>query len=158
MHQLKSRRAGTLYRSNVPYGVTIVELLIVVAILGIVLGIGVINGRRIADNQSEAAAVRSLQQMVWQGATAAAARGRVVTMRLEDRELVLRVGDAATGQVLRRDELPSGVSTNMPQGNVLTFTPPGKIESLEGRQEFYLEGSQGRSNIEFSIIGEVRIR
>lgn len=139
-------------------GFTVVELLIVVAIIGVVVGIGVINGRRVKDNQDDAASVRSLQQTVWQGATAAAARGRVVTMRLEESELMLRVGSGASGQIVRREALPKGVSTNMPQGEVLIFTPPGKIESLEGKQAFYLESSRGRSNIEFSIIGEVRIK
>lgn len=141
-------------------GLTLLEVLLVVAILGIVLGIGVFNGRQAVTVQGEMAAINSLQQTVWQGATAASSRGRIVTMRMEGRDLVLRLGDDPEGQVLRRETFPREVTTNMPQGNVLTFTPPGKVEinSLAAAQDFYVATSRGQSSFEISVIGEVRVR
>lgn len=141
-------------------GLTLLEVLLVVAILAVVLGIGVFNGRQAVTAQGELAAINSLQQTVWQGATAASARGQVVTMRMEGHDLVLRVGDDGEGQVLRRESFPADVITNMPQGNVLLFTPPGKVEinSLAEAQDFYLGTSKGQSFFEISVIGEVRVR
>jgi len=146
--------------SSPEQGLSLLEVLVVIAILAVVLAIGVFNGRRAVTAQGEIAALNSLQQTVWQGATAASARGQIVTMRMEDRDLVLRLGLADDGQVLRRETLPNEVSTNMPQGRVLEFTPPGKVEinSLAAAQDYYLATSDGRSYFEFSVIGEVRIR
>lgn len=141
-------------------GLTLLEVLLVVAILAVVLGIGVFNGRQAVTAQGELAAINSLQQTVWQGATAASARGQIVTMRMEGHDLVLRVGDDGEGQVLRRESFPADVITNMPQGNVLLFTPPGKVEinSLSEAQDYYLGTSKGQSFFEISVIGEVRVR
>lgn len=132
----------------------------VVAILAVVLAIGIFNGRRAVTAQGEMAALNSLQQTVWQGATAASARGTIVTMRYEGRDLVLRVGDDGEGQILRSETLPNEVTTNMPQGQVLLFTPPGKVEinSLASAQDYYIATSDGMSYFEFSVIGEVRVR
>lgn len=70
----------------------------------------------------------------------------------------MRVGTGAGGAALRTEALPKGVSTNMPQGQILVFTPPGKIEitSLGQAQGYWMQSSKGRSNLEFSVVGEVR--
>lgn len=136
-----------------------VELLIVLAIIGIILGVGVFNGRRALTAQEERAAVNTLRQTSWQGATAAAARGRPVLLVRDGQELSLRLGDA-DGQVLRSEELPAGVDTNLPDGTVLVFTPPGKIRAdMVPEPGEYWFAAGGRSlDLEFSVIGEVEIR
>ena len=136
-----------------------VELLIVLAIIGIILSVGVFNGRRALTAQEERAAVNTLRQTSWQGATAAAARGRPVIMVRDGRRLSLRL-DNADGQVLRSEELPAGVDTNLPNGTVLVFTPPGKIRTDQVPEpgEYWFEAGGRRLELEFSVIGEVEIR
>ena len=46
-------------------GMTLLELLIVLAIFAIVTGIGVINGRQVAQRQAARGAVATFQQSVW---------------------------------------------------------------------------------------------
>lgn len=140
-------------------GLTLVEVLIVLAIIGIILGLGVFNGRQALTAQQERAAVNSIRQAAWQGATAAAARGRAVHMTVEDGELLLRL-ESASGRVLRREELPRDLETNIPEGTLLEFTPPGKVVpgSLPAPGDYWV-GAAGRTlELEFSMIGEVQAR
>ena len=140
-------------------GLSLIEVLIVLAILGIILGLGVFNGRQALTSQQERAAVNSIRQSAWQGATAAAARGRSVHMTVEGGELLLRLTNA-DGEVLRREELPRGLDTNIPNGTLLAFTPPGKVvpETLPEPGQYWV-GAGGRTlRLEFSLIGEVEAR
>lgn len=134
-----------------------IELLIVIAIIGIILTIGVFNGRQALNTQEETAALNSLRQSVWQGATAASARGEVTELvRSGDRLEVI----TSNGEILRSETLPAGVTSNLPQGTILVFTPPGKIDSatLPYPGQFSMSTGNRRVEIEFSAIGEVRIR
>lgn len=139
-------------------GITLVELIIVVGILGVVLAIGIFNGRQALIQRQEDAALNTIRQVIWQGATAASSRGREVTLHLNNRTLQLRVG----ASVIRSDDLPAGVSTNLPQGLVLAFSPPGKVtaESLGDLIETSPRvWAGGRTYfIDVSVIGEVRVR
>lgn len=146
--------SGTERRSQA--GFSVLELLIVLAIIGVVVGIGVFNGRQALDRQQERAAFNSLRQTVWQGATAASARGQRVFLQLSGRELSLRIGSAG-GTQLRSENLPAGVDTNLPQGTILIFEPPGKIQSdlLPEAGEYWFEAGSSRLDLIFSIIGEV---
>lgn len=135
------------------YGITIIELLVVLAILGILFGVAAFGGRGALDRQQEAAAVRSIQQSVWQGASAASARGRNTELTLTGRQIIVREVDS--GRLVRTEELPAGVTTNLPR---LVFTPPGKISSdsfpsvAEG---ITVNTSTGTTTLRVSIIGEV---
>lgn len=136
-----------------------IELLIVIAIIGIILGFGVFNGRQALTSQQERAAVNSIRQAAWQGATAASARGSSVWMTLERDELLLRQG-SPTGRVIRREALPQGLETNIPTGTLLVFTPPGKVrpDTLPTPGKYWV-GAAGRTlELEFSMIGEVVAR
>ncbi len=135
-----------------------IELLLVIGILGIILSIGVFNGRQALTSQEERSAVTSIQQSVWQGATAASARGEVVTLRLEGQNLVLRADQS--GRELRSEEMPEGLNSNIPQGTFLVFTPPGRIEasSLSKASGLWVETGARRYNLEFSAIGEMRVK
>lgn len=138
-------------------GITVLELLIVVAILGILAGLVAINGRRVLQGQEERAAITSIQQTVWQGATAAAARGVVVRLTRSGDEFVL--ADTGSGAVLKRFELPRNVSSNWPDGQVLDFTPPGKVDvdTLDDLPDpLTVTTSTRTTNLTVSLIGEVR--
>jgi len=134
-------------------GITLIELILVLAILGIVIGIGALSGRGALTGQQERAAIRSIQQSVWQGASAASARGR-------NTELVhignrIEVREVESGRSIRSEELPSGIVTNLPN---LIFTPPGKIsaESFAGVADgISVQSSAGTTVLRVSIIGEV---
>ena len=140
-------------------GLTLIEVLIALAIIGIVLTLGVFNGRQALAGQQERAAINSIRQASWQGATAAAARGEPVLMTIEANELLLRAG-ANGNQIIRREALPVGLNTNLPSGGFIVFTPPGKIRSdtLPEPGEYWIEAGGRRVLLEFSVIGEVEAR
>jgi prepilin-type N-terminal cleavage/methylation domain-containing protein len=138
-------------------GFSIIELLVVLAIIGVVVGIGVFNGLRVLQGQQERAAVRSIQQSIWQGATAASARGVETELVRNDRQLLVR--EVVSGRTLRREELPAGVSTNLPAGQVLRFTPPGRVAIATLRalpEPLVVEASGRRYQLRVSLIGEVQ--
>ncbi len=138
-------------------GITVLELLIVVAILGILAGLVAINGRRVLQGQEERAAITSIQQTVWQGATAAAARGVVVRLTRSGDEFVL--SDTDSGAVLKRFELPRNVTSNWPDGQELEFTPPGKVDvdTLDALPDpLTVTTSTRTTGLTISLIGEVR--
>jgi hypothetical protein len=138
-------------------GVTIVEFLIVLAVVAILVGLVAMNGRRVLLAQEQNAAITSLQQTVWQGATAAAARGVVTRLtRVGDS---FRLVDTDSGRVLRSFELPNGVATNWPNGEGLEFTPPGKVDpaTLQGLPSPLTMTARDRTTVlTISLIGEVK--
>lgn len=146
-----ARRAG---------GFTLLELLVVVAILGIVLGLTGILGRAIARQASERAALNTVQQSVWQGATLAAARGFRTELCRDGVELsIQRVqGDACTGPVLRRFEIDANVDLSFDQGSVMVFTPPGTIDPATLPGTVTLVAGSSTYTLEVSLIGEVRVQ
>ncbi len=136
---------------------TVVELLIVLAIIGIVGAIGFLNGRRVAASRTADASLATLQQSIWQGASAAASRGRTVQLVRDGSELALR--DAASGDEIRTLELDPAVETNLPDGVALLFLPPGKVDraTLDALPEdLFLATPDRRYALEVSLIGEVR--
>ncbi len=138
-------------------GFTMLELLIVIAILGVIAGIGVFNGRQALQTQQENAALNSIRQSIWQGATAAASRGVEIELLRNGNVLILRQQD--NQREIRRTTLPSGVSTNLPEGRVLLFDPPGRInqasyDALPDKVTVYANGKTHQLTI--SIIGEVK--
>ena len=141
-----------------------IELLIVIAIIGIIAGLGAISGRAIAQRASERAALNTVQQVVWQGSTLAAARGfRTVLCRDATELAIRRVMDAenpnCSGAVLRRFEIDEAVTLDgIADGMSIVFTPPGTI--LEGTRPatITLTAAGSTYDLEVSLIGEVRVQ
>ncbi len=110
-------------RSRRRSGLSLIELLVLLAILGVLLGLAAIQGRAIAQRASERSVVNTFQQAVWQGATLAAARGfrteterpvvtaivGVAACRSQDaRTRADRVGGGMTPRAWSRELSPQG--------------------------------------------------
>lgn len=136
-------------------GFTLLELLIVIGIIGIVGGLSFINGHRVAQQRAARGAVATFQQSVWQGATAAAARGSVVELNRTDDGLELV--DLTKDRVLRNYDLPKEVSIGA-DNPILRFMPPGKVDlsTLPDRDAgLMVDTGEGRYRLRISLIGEV---
>jgi prepilin-type N-terminal cleavage/methylation domain-containing protein len=141
-------------------GFTLIELLVVVAILGIVLGIAAFGGRGIAQGARERAALNTVQQSVWQGATLAAARGFRTELCRAGTELAIRrvETDPCVGAVLRRFEIDGAVSLSFDEGSVMVFTPPGTIDPATLPDSVTLVAGGSTYVLDVSLIGEVRVQ
>lgn len=140
-------------------GFTVLELLVAVAIAGVVLSLAVVGGRRILVGQEQRSALTTVQQSVWQGATAAAARGRELELVIAGPGLVLRFADDAS--VVRTFELPADVSFNLENDDrlLLRFTPPGTLDPVALAalpDPLVVTTGQGEFVLTLSVIGEVR--
>lgn len=138
-------------------GFSVVELLIVLAIVGTLAGVGFVFGRQILQGQENRSAINTVQQSVWQGATAAASRG--ITAELFRNGRVLQVRNQATSAVIRSFELPPDVVFNLPDGASLVFTPPGKIDlgSMANLPSLTLQANGKTYSLQVSLIGEVKV-
>lgn len=145
-------------------GVTLIELIIVIAIIGIVAGFAAISGRAVAQRASERAALNTIQQAVWQGSTLAAARGfRTVLCRDGTDLVVRRVVDQndpdCSGDALRSYEIDEEVVlTGIADGVSIVFTPPGTIAAGTLPASINLTAAGSSYALEVSIIGEVRVQ
>ncbi len=135
-------------------GITLIELIIVVALLGIVLGFGYMIGREFVRRSDERSAVNTFQQAVWQGATIASARGFRTQLVRTGNELQVQRLD---GTVLRSFEFATGVTLNVPGNPILVFTPPGRIDALPA-SAIQITADGTTYTLEISLIGEVRVQ
>ena len=139
-------------------GFTLLELLIVIAIIAVVAGIAVMSGRPIVRGQEGAAAIKTMQQSVWQGATMAASRGVRTVLVLNGNDLEVRNAD--NDELIRRFELPDEASLNVEDGTLLAFTPPGKVDeaTLSALPDpLRITSNDSIYDLQISLIGEVRV-
>lgn len=133
-----------------------IEILLVLAIIGIIAGVAVVSGRTIMRSQDEAAALRTIQQYVGQGATAAASRGVVVNLERAGQNLRLR--DTANNRILRQADLAESASLGWADGVVIRFLPQGRLhpDDLAAVSGTTLSLSGKQYELELSVIGEAR--
>lgn len=125
------------------------------AIVAVVVGWAAISGRALIQRANERSAVNTFQQAVWQGATAAAARGfRTELVHIGDELLVRRASDSS---VIRRYELAAGVAMSAPTNPILIFTPPGRVLALP-ETPIQITADGVTSTLQISLIGEVRVQ
>ncbi|RDI95156.1 type II secretion system protein [Meiothermus sp. QL-1] len=140
------------------WGFTLLELLVVMAILGVAAGIGLAQFRNLAQRQEALATVDQIRQLFWQGATAAASRGGTNFLLVRSGN-TLRVESQVDGSVLRSVTLPAGVSCSLPQGTLATFTSPGKVNfssSFPPNRQFTITANGQTFTLTATLIGEVR--
>lgn len=134
-------------------GVTLIEILVVLGIIAVIAGFGVFGNRGMLIDQQERAAIRSIQQSIWQGATAASARGRNTELLHVGSRVEIR--EVGSGVLVRSEDLPQGISTSLPN---LVFTPPGKISDSSFAlvaDGIEVNSSRGTQTLRVSVIGEV---
>jgi Tfp pilus assembly protein FimT len=133
------------------------ELLMVIAILGITFTIGAVGSRNILTRQENSAAMRSVKQLFWQGATVAASRSVNLELVRNNQTLVLRtVGTNPT--TYRTVTLPNSVTSNLPSSDsvIATFSSPGKVNINTGvSNPFTVSFDNKTYNLTVSQIGEV---
>lgn len=137
-------------------GMSVLELLIVLGIFAIIVGIGWFGGSALSRRTAAEGAVATFQQSVWQGATAAAARGLVVDLVRTDAQLLLI--NVNTDEVLRAYDFPAEATISV-ENPILRFLPPGKVD-LEGPnalpEDLVITSGDRSYQLDVSLIGEVR--
>jgi len=144
-------------------GFTLLELLIVIAVLGVLFTLTAFQSRKIEAHQAEAAFYTSLERLFWEGSTAAASRGRTLLLIRRDNDLIVRLRTAPR-TVIRQVEIPEGVEVGLPEGRLAVFTPPGRVRfrALFPRDcqgpSFKVTTRQGTERCyRVSLIGEVEV-
>lgn len=141
-----------------PRGFTLLELIVVMAILGVAAGIGIAQIRNIGQRQQALATVDQIRQLFWQGATAAASRGGTNFLLVRSGN-TLQVQSQVDGSVLRSVTLPNGVSCSLSNGTLATFTSPGKVifsSSFPANRQFTISAAGQTFTLTATLIGEVR--
>lgn len=126
--------------------------------IGIILFLIFIGARQVLQAQENAAFIRTLQGLFWQGTTEAAARGQTLVLVRQGNRLLVQNGNT----VLKEAVIPAGVSLSLGDGVVAQFTPPGKLRNAQGQDLYapFTFGAQmgGRSyTFTVSLIGEVKV-
>jgi prepilin-type N-terminal cleavage/methylation domain-containing protein len=136
-------------------GFSLLEVLLVLAVVGILAGLVAIGGRAILVSQQNRSALYSMRQIFWQGASAAASRGELLELvRTAD---VLEVRPLSTPtKIVRRVELSGDATLNLAAGQIATFSPSGKVTIPPANNPFTVQ-SQGKTyTFTVSLIGEVK--
>lgn len=137
-------------------GFSTIELLIVIAIIGILAGIALLNGRQIINKQNEVASIQQFKQLLARASTAANAQGKVGTLKRSGPVLEVLDGD---GKVIVDMTLDKKVVTNLPEGNSLVFLTTGRISttSLAALNDLEMQAAGKTYALVISAIGELKV-
>ena len=146
--------------SQSQHGFTMIEIMIVLAILGVLLGISLLNGRQIINRQKEVASVQQFRQLVERATTTANARG--ITAQLVRTGPLIKVVNTADNKSLMEMNLDQNVTSDLPENESLVFLSTGRIDpvsllSLPGSNSFEIQTSGKTYTLNMSIIGEVKL-
>lgn len=136
-------------------GLSLLEILIVIAIIGVLAGIGLFSGRQIIRNQNEVASVQQLRQLISRATTALNAQGKSGTLNRSG--TLIKVIDG-NNKTLMEMTLDKNVVTNLPEGNSLVFLPTGRITSvsLAALPALEMQAAGKTFRLEISVIGELK--
>ena len=137
-------------------GFTLVEILVVLAVIGIALSIGFVGLAQMRQSQESRAGIQTVRQMVLAGATLAASRGLALELVRGGNRLNIRT--QANQAVLRSAELPSSLASQLPNGVWLEYTPAGMVVIPSGFTNPFSLTDRGKTySLRISLIGEVRL-
>ncbi|WP_293171939.1 type II secretion system protein [Oceanithermus sp.] len=142
-------------------GFTLLEMLVVIGILGIVVAMGMFNGRLIADRQERSSFLTSVEQIFWRGATTASSRAGTYRLNYDGQRLA--IVPSGGGTAVYSVEVPSGVTLSLDLGDVVAFTAPGRVNVLNlpgdcnGPSSFEVAVEGQTYCYRISIIGEVEV-
>jgi len=144
-------------------GFTLLELLVAIAVLGIVLALTAFQSRKIEAHQAESAFYAGLERLFWEASTAAASRGRALVLLRDGDRLIVRLRTPPR-TVIRALEIPENVEVGLPDGRLAIFTPPGRVrfrpafpQACQG-PSFAVTTSRGTERCyRVSLIGEVEV-
>ncbi len=139
-------------------GFSLLEILVILAVLGILLGMAIFAGRDIIKKQNELQSVNQLRQLLWQAGTTVNARA--VTGQLTRTGNVFKVVDVTdpTKSILEAT-LNSNVTSNFPVGESLIFLSSGRIDttSLGSLPNPLTITAAGKTfKLTISVIGEIK--
>jgi prepilin-type N-terminal cleavage/methylation domain-containing protein len=138
-------------------GFSLLEILVVLAIVGILAGLIAVGSRAILRGQQNRSSLYSMRQIFWQGASAAASRGEQLELFRSGGEIHVRT-IASPSKVLRRVELSRDVILSLPQGQIATFSPSGKVTIPIANNPFTLQSDGKTYTFNVSMIGEVKFQ
>jgi prepilin-type N-terminal cleavage/methylation domain-containing protein len=146
-------------------GFSTIELLIVIAIIGILVGIAMLNGRQIINQQKEIASVQQFKQLLQRATTTANARGVTATLVRAGSSIEVtapKKTNPAQTESLMEMTLDKNVTSNLPEGPSLVFSPVGRIEptslgTLPETNAFEIQAAGKTYKLNLSVIGEVRL-
>ncbi len=138
-------------------GFSLLELLIVVALIGVFASLTVISGTKVMKNQDELASISILKQSLTTATTAASSRGKALELSIQGASLSLK--ETGSTKPLRQFELPKHTSLNVSNGIFLKITPAGRIEpssltALPSSLELTTQGV--KYTLSISLIGELK--
>lgn len=138
-------------------GFTLLEMLIVLAIAGVLMGVGLNAIRQVQRGGQENAFVTNLSLSIKGAASYAASRRTQVTMiRAGD---VVRFVNASSEQIEDGQgiRIPSTVNTNIPDGAALTFGPNGSVTARAVPQPLMIASQDREWAMQISTIGDTRV-
>jgi prepilin-type N-terminal cleavage/methylation domain-containing protein len=143
-------------KKNKTRGFTMLELLIAVAIIGVLASIVFVSGRQIVLRQEGPDTISQFKQIVSRGGSVAAARGKDVQLKYQNREFILR--EKVSEKYIHSFEIPASVSINLSEGATLEFAPSGLIKSLAAVPNPVIVNSKDKTyQLRLSIIGQMKV-
>ena len=144
-------------------GFTLLEVLVALSIIAIILGIVVMNGRKLLSDQEERASVGAVQKLLLQGATGANARNATVELRKNGRDYTLV--ETKNNKKIASRTLPDGVTLKLggtvpANGTLLSFSSVGKISASQlnaFNSTINISTSKKEYDLLVSVIGEVEV-
>lgn len=147
---MRSRRAG----------MTIVELLLVIAILGVVLGLGSMMFTRQNEVVTLESAASELSQTIGQARSRALQRGNEHRVRIiSSTNYVLETFDGSSWETDRSVALPAGVTLVVPaSGSSVTFDTRGFADFDPAGVVFTMSDGSGQRTVVPAMTGTTRVQ
>lgn len=131
-------------------GFSLIEILVVIAILSVFASLTVVSGRRVMQSQDQLAAISILKQSLIRASLSSNAKGKPLELKQNGSSIELKDGT----KTLEQFDLPSGFTVNWP---TLVFRESGLIDVASmGTDTILLEGPKETYELKISLIAEMK--